>query len=123
MIGNHNTASLILELITTIGEGLGYLQDQLQQGRLAENHYLLKDIHDARPVVDRASAGLPAPPETASEIVAASEELLRCLQELDRAYAQNEVEKARFEMQVTVGPAFKRWEELLRSIMNPVAQS
>lgn len=116
-------ASQILELLTTIGEGLGYLQGQLQQGRLVENLYLVKDIHDARRVVDRASAGLAAPPETAFEIVAASEELLRCLQELDRACAQNEVEKARFEMQVTVGPAFKRWEELLRSIMNPAAQS
>lgn len=118
MNGPYDIADRILQLLDTIGEGLEYLHSRLQEGIVEENRYLIEDLGAALQAV---KASLAAANDLA--IDAAAAELGRCLEELDRAYSGGEVEKARFEMQITVMPAFKRWEQLLRSYLTPAAHS
>ena len=123
MTESYNIAAQALELMDTINEGLNYLQNRLQAGFLVENHYLLKDIDGAVNAVNGVCSGLEGQAGNGAAVISAGDELQRCLKELDRAYIDAEAEKARFELQVEVLPAFKRWDELLRSFLNPAAQS
>ncbi len=123
MTESYGIAGQALELLDTMDEGLNYLQTRLQNGFLEESSFLLKDISDAQFAVGEALEGMQTPEDMKNALQSASDELKRCFVELEKSYQQSEPDKARFELQVAVIPAFRRWNEILRAYLGPVANS
>lgn len=115
---SYEVANLVLELATTMGEGLDHIQQQLSELRIEESWSMLEDILVGLKTITQSLRSYD--PINSSSQLQESEAIMR--QEflnIVEAYPFANIEYLNNILTLRLLPAYHNWNKILREILSP----
>ncbi|MDD3365459.1 MAG: hypothetical protein PHZ03_10795 [Syntrophomonas sp.] len=114
----------ILQLSLTIQEGFQHLVGRMGEGHFEDTYYLFQDIVRAFSSIYDAVRPLSlVSPLGESQIAELTEKLINAFDDMNKAYENNELDKAQQDLQVVLFPAFESWRGELERCLHPLVDS
>lgn len=114
---NEEVVRGILTLLETILEGLEHIKVRLMEGHLADTMYLFEDVTRAFASINNSLEPIIQQFEP-NQIVPLFDQLSKMIGEMAENYKQDQIEKAKSDMQFLLLPDFKRWKSELERCLN-----
>lgn len=108
----------ILGLSETMEDAISYMDSQIKESRFEQALVTLEDVIDAQACICEAMVPIQARLEN-NGIEDYSQELQRVLGETIKLCERGEVSKMQFAVENNLAPAFTRWQDELRRVLEP----
>ncbi|MEN6461775.1 MAG: hypothetical protein ABFC94_10440 [Syntrophomonas sp.] len=114
---NNEVTSGIVDLLSTILEGLEHIRNRLREGHLADTMYLFEDITRAFYSINNSLEPIISElPE--NQLLSLTDQLINIMEDMTTAYKQDDIEKSKADMQFLLLPGFKKWKIELERCLN-----
>lgn len=116
-----NLCREILNIGTTMEEGLNHLVSRMGEGHFEDTRYLFDDIGDAFRSINAALNTVTIQEGNAIEEM--SDRLQTSFEKMNQSYEIDNLSQGRMDMQFVVVPAFKIWIQEIDRCLSPLVQS